>query len=159
MQQVEAGSGVARGMPRVQLRDGRGRGIVEGRVIGHVLVCRIGPVRQQREVQLAVRRREVMHLESLDELGDRRRRRQQCRHRHQRAQRRRNAVLERQARQQRRTEPARDHAVHERDGRVDRRDRAEQPEHEQRVATRALRARASSGRASTTAAVASTAAI
>ena len=45
-----------------------------------VLRRRIGPVREQREVQLAVRGGEIVDLEALDVLLDCRARRQQCGH-------------------------------------------------------------------------------
>ena len=80
-------------------------------------------------MHLVFRAREMVDLQALDMLFERLARRQQDRHGDQRAQLRRHAFAQREARQDRRAYSSRDGAVHERHGGIDRRDHAEGCEH------------------------------
>ena len=68
------------------------------RIAVGVLGRGVQPVGEQGEMQIAVRAGEIMDLQTLDLFFDRLRRRQQRRHRDERAQMRRNAVAELQSR-------------------------------------------------------------
>ena len=76
-------------------------------------------------MQIALGAREVMNLQAFDQLFDAFRRREQRRHGDKRAQMRGNPVEQLQSRQQRRGKAEVDRAIDQRDGGVDRGNRAE----------------------------------
>ena len=113
----------------------------------------IQPVGEQSEMQIALRARQVVDLQTLDLLLDRRGRRQQRRHGDERAQMRGHATAKFQSRQQRRAEAPRHAAVHQRHRRVDGGDRAQDAEQARATPGRAPGAcRMNSGMARRTAA-------
>jgi hypothetical protein len=128
MEQKKAVPPRFRSVGAVQAGDARG-GRLQKRVISfNGLVRGVGPVRQQCEIELAFRTRKVVDLKALDllfELGLRREKRRDDDHR---AQVRRYAVAELQARQDRGAELHRNAAVYERHRRIDSRDQPEKRE-------------------------------
>ena len=123
---VTAGQRAVARVQRVDAGDGR----VEQRgVAGGVGRVGIGPIRQKREMDLAVEAGQMMHLEMSDVRRDGLARHEHRWHGDQRAQLRRNAVAKFQSRQAFSAEPSGDHAVHDRDGSVDRRDESDEDEH------------------------------
>ena len=98
MQQQEAGAARRRAVAPIESRDAFRRGADERLVAVGVFGRGVGPVGDQREMQIAFRAREVMDLQPLDLLVDGLQRRQQRRHRDERAQMRGNAVAQLQSR-------------------------------------------------------------
>jgi hypothetical protein len=131
VEQEEALAAGGRPVAPVQLGDAFGRRLDERFIALDALLVGVGPVREQGEMQLVFRAREMVDLQALDLLFERLARRQQDRHGDQRAQLRRHAFAQREARQDRRAYASRDGAVHERHGGIDRRDHAEGHEHGQ----------------------------
>ena len=152
MKQEEAVPAGCRSITAIQAGDARG-GRVEERIISFNGLGRgVRPVREQCEMKLAFRTCKVgfttspprpsfwcemklafrtckvVDLQTLDLLFERGLRREKDRDGDHRAQVRRYAVAELQARQDRRTELSRDAAVHERHRRIDRRDQPEKRE-------------------------------
>src|ERR1019366_6907831 len=90
------------------------QGVVAGRGFGRGVV----PVREDREVQLAVRTRQVMNLETLDLLVDLSARGQQSRHHDHRAQARWHAIVKLEGGNDSGTDESRDGAIDDRDRRI-----------------------------------------
>ncbi len=86
VQQQEAIAVGGRRVPLIQPRDSSARGREQRVVAGLALGGGVRPVREQREADVAVRSRQVMHFESLDLLLDLRTRGQQRGHHDERAQ-------------------------------------------------------------------------
>ena len=128
MQQEEARPAGCRSIAAIEAFDARGHRADERRITLDGLGRGVRPVRQQREVELALRAGEVMDFQPLDLLFDCGLRREQDRNGHDGAQRRRDAVAQLEARQDRRTEPFRDAAVHERHRGIDGGDQPEERE-------------------------------
>ena len=127
MEQQEAVAARRRAVALVEPGDALRCSREESGVALEVLGRSIGPVGEQREMQIAFRAGEVMDFQPLDLLLDRRVRRQQRRHRDERAQMRGHAVAQLQGRQERRAEAERHGAVDQRDRRIDGGDRAQEP--------------------------------
>ena len=122
---------------QVQARDslaGRGQDLLVAR---HALRGRVRPVGKEREADIAVRVREVVHFQSLDLLLDLRGTSQQGRHDDHGSKRRRHAVAKLEARKRARREQGRHDAIQQGDGQIRGRERRHQPEHEQRGRPRA----------------------
>ncbi len=85
MEQQKSRARLRRFVTLVQARDCRRRGCEQIGVAGSGLSLRVSPVGQQREIQLAVRTRQVVNFETLDLLFDFGARGQQSRHHHNRA--------------------------------------------------------------------------
>jgi hypothetical protein len=66
MQHIETLAVSRRTVGTVQARDALDRDLQQGSIAGRVLARRIGPVGEQCKVQFAFRRRQVVHLESLE---------------------------------------------------------------------------------------------
>jgi hypothetical protein len=131
MQEIEAvtfGSGSVRS---IQSCDPVGRDLQERSVAVGGRGGGVRPVRQQREVNFAVRSGQVVHFETLDLHLYGFRRRQQRGHDDDGSQVRWHALLQRQSRQQGRAESARDCAIDQCHGQVDSRNRPEQSEQRQ----------------------------
>ena len=126
MQQQEAFAARGRAVAAIQPRDAEHRDVEQRVVGGGVLGVGIRPVRQQREVQLVVRRGEVVDLEPVQMFFHRGARAQHHGHRDQGAQFLRNAVAQRQAGQAAGADAARDGAVDQRDRDIDGGNGAEQ---------------------------------
>ena len=86
MEQEEPVAAGRRRVPAVQAGDRFDRGLQERVVALDRLACRIGPVREQGELDLPADACEMMDLQPLDLLDDGFRPGQQCRHHHQGAQ-------------------------------------------------------------------------
>ena len=128
MEQQEAVPAGTLSITAIQAGDTRG-GSVEERVIScNGLGRGVRPVREQGEMQLVLRTCKVVDLKTLDLLFESGLGREKDRNGDHRAQVRRYAVAELQARQDRRAEPSRDAAVHERHRGIDRRDQPEKRE-------------------------------
>ena len=155
VQQQEAVAAGRRTVAPIEPGDAGDRRFQQRRIAVDMLGRGIQPVGEQREMQVALRAGEVVDLQMLDLLLDRRRGGQQRRHRDERAQLRGHAVAQFQGGQQRRAEAARHGAVDQRHRRVDGRDRTQHAEQAQPRRRRArARAGCSSGMARRTAATA-----
>ena len=115
----------------VQARDALARRRERLVITRHPLRGRVRPVGEDREADVAVGIRQVVHLEPLDLLIDLRAARQQGRHDDHGPQARRHALAQLESRQRARAEQRRDAAIHERDRQVRRRDEGQEPEQEQ----------------------------
>ena len=93
-----------------------------------MLGCGIGPVGEQREMQIAFRAGKMVNLQTFDQFLDRRWRCQQRRHRDQRAQMRGNAVAQFQRGQQGGAKAKSDGAIDQRDRGIERGDEPKKPE-------------------------------
>ena len=111
MQQNEPIDALFRGIAAIEACDALDRGREQRRVLRHRFVGRVGPVRQQGEVNRAGRVGEMMYLEALDLFFDRRLRRQQRGNCHDRPQMRRHAIAQFEAGQQRGAEAPGDQPV------------------------------------------------
>ena len=120
MEQQKSRAGRPRLVTLIQTRHSRLRSRQQIVVAGRRFVYRIDPIRQQREVQLAVRTRQIVHLEALDLLVDLGVRGQQRRHDDQRAQVRRYSIAQRQRGNRRGVDDACDRAIDQCDCRVHR---------------------------------------
>ena len=98
MQKQKADAARRRAVAQIEARDAFGRRRDERPVAFGVFVCGVGPVGNQREVQIAFRTREVMDLEPFDLLVYRLHGSQQRRHRDKRAQVRGNPVAQLESR-------------------------------------------------------------
>ena len=116
-------------MPAVQGVDGVARCGEQHVVLGHRLFGGVDPVGEQRELHLVLGVRQVVHLEPLGELADLGLAGQQRRNRDQRAQSRRNTLLELQLRKPARADELGDVAVDDRDREVGHRDGGEERQH------------------------------
>ena len=128
VEQQEAVAARRRAIAPVEPGDACYRRFQQRRVAVDMLGRGIEPVGEQSEMQIALRAREVVDLQTLDLLVDRRHRRQQRRHRDEGTQMRGHATAKFQGRQQRRAEAPRHGAVHQRDRRVDGGDRTQHAE-------------------------------
>ena len=131
MEQEESVAFRRRSVASIQARDSLGGGAEKLVVIRRILGGGVRPVREQREAEIAVRARQVMHLEALDLLLDLRWRRQERRHDDHRAQARRHSVAKLQAGRVFGAEPICDAAVHQRHRRIRCRNQGEQREQEE----------------------------
>jgi hypothetical protein len=126
MEEVEAATFGGRSMHAIQSCDALSRDLQERRIAIDRRGVSVGPVRKQSEVNFTLRGGEVVHFETLDLCLYRFGRRQQRGHDHDSSQVRWNALVQRQSRQHRRAESARDRAIDQCHGQVESRNRAEQ---------------------------------
>jgi len=131
MKQQEALTRRGRSIAQVQLCDARDRRRQQRSVTGKALRGGVGPIRQQSEAQVAVGARQMMRLEALEMLGEHCLRRQQRRHDHHRAKLLRDALAQLKRGQDLGAKAARDAAVHQRHGCIERRREAEDREQQQ----------------------------
>ncbi len=134
VQRREARSARPGGVARVQVRDRRVDDGQQRQVVVAVLAIAVGPVGHDREVELARRARQVMHLERRDLLADLVGRRQQRRHRDQRPRVGVGAAREVERRQGDRRDGARHRDADDRRRRLAERNEREQREHRQPAA-------------------------
>ena len=132
MQQQEPIAIGSRSVAPVQRGDSIGRRCQQRFVTRHALVGRIRPIRKQGEADVTIRIGQMMNLQPLDLPRDRDRGRQQSRDDNHRAQVRRHALGKAKTRQRAGIEPAGGAAVHQRHGRIRRRDQREQGQHAER---------------------------
>ena len=116
---------------RVQTPDPLARRCQSLLVTGHALRGRIRPVGQKSETNIAVRIRQVMHFQPLDQLGDLGAIGQEGRHDNHRPQTRGHAVTQLEPRQHPRREQHRDPTIQERDHEVRGGNRGQKPEQDQ----------------------------
>ena len=119
MEQQEAVARRSGTVQTIQPCDALPRDVEERGVSRRVLGRCIGPVREQGEVQLEVRRGQIVDLEALDVFLDGRGSREQGGHHDHGAQMRRDAFKEREAGDDRRSHASGHGAVDQRDGRVE----------------------------------------
>ena len=134
MEQEETVTLRRRPVVAIQTGDTLGGSIEKGVISLGVLGRGVRPIRKKREMKVAFRTREVVDLQTFDLLFERAPRREQGRNGDHRAQIQRHAIAEFQARQDRRTEPARHDPVHDCHRQIHRRDQSEERQETQRPA-------------------------
>ena len=133
MEQEEALAGAGRAaVALVEARDAVDGGREKPIILRHGLAGRVGPVGQEREVDVTVRIGEVVDLEPTDMLLDLGLAGEEGGHHDERSQARRDAVAQLEARQRPRAELFGDGAIDERDGEVGGRDEGDQTEQGER---------------------------
>ena len=119
MKQKKTGPVRCRSVLAIEPSDSLDRRAQKLLVTCRVLGGGVRPVRQQRKPDIAIRAREIMDFQPLDELVDCRAAREQCRHDDDGAELTRNTVAKLESGEHGGAEPIRDHAVHQRDCGID----------------------------------------